>query len=156
MSCNLHSITSTSTTISSISQSYKNLVIYVKGLNCSSVNPTFAVSPNSATNFYGGQMRGRPTTTVNYINGTGLTDGGAYSNTAGTQMFNVLTIYDYANTTNYKTCTYSESYTNSSGENVGSFYSGKLASISAISSILLSVQAGATSISGTCQIYGVN
>ena len=150
------SITAVSTTISSISQSYKNLLIYVKSLQCSSVNPTFAISPNSATNFFGSEVRGRPTASVNYINGTGLTDGGAYSNSNGAKMFNVLTIYDYANATNSKTVTYSESYYNSSGEEVGSFYSGKLNSSSAISSILLSVQAGATAITGTCQIYGVN
>ena len=146
-------LSGSSTTVSSISSSYKDLLIIVQGITSNS-HTIINFAPNGTANF--GGLR------ISTYNGAATTTVLASSNILGNQAYNannsngvfVLRINDYALTTNYKVCTGSEGFITNDPYNTSTLYNGALFSTSAISSFTCSMSG--TFSAGTIKVYGVN
>jgi len=155
------SLSGASTTISSISGSYKDLVIYVRDWYSSS-NSNVLVTVNGDTTaanyqtWYAGSVNGNTVTTYGENNNVGFSmDGIGSHNGANNDNFSVLYFPDYANTTTRKVFTSTNGYVNATGKvicNSSTYYSGTVA---AISSMRFLVTVGSWS-GGSVLIYGVN
>jgi hypothetical protein len=152
-------ITSATTTISSISGSYNYLLIYITNLGTTNANPNLAITFNGASTFQGINSTAYDATAAAQfaLNNSALTNAShPYSGAVGGQyQSNVITLNNYSNTTQYKPITYNETFYNSSGQQVSSFYTGKLKTTSAITSMTVT-WGGTTGITGTVLIYGGN
>lgn len=147
-------ISTISTTISSISGSYKNLHIVLRNPICASVNPTISFSPNATNNFYGSWVAAG--TASSSTGGTAITDAVTQAGASPQgNITSVLKIFDYANTTSNKAVQWNHNY-NDTSFNRGSIVFGYLLSTSAITSLRFDFSAGATAQSGTILIYGEN
>lgn len=149
-------ISTVSTTISSISQSYKNLVILLKNPKCDSVNPVVSFSPNATNNFYGAWSQG--TTNAQVTTASAITDGRTTSGNANYTQTSVLKIWNYAATDTQKAIQWNHNFyeIGGTGTFTGTIVYGTLNSNSAISSLKFDMSATATNISGTIYIYGEN
>jgi len=155
------SLSGASTTISSISGSYKDLVIYVRDWYSSS-NSNVLVTVNGDTtaanyqSWYAGSVNGNTVSTYGENNNVGFSmDGIGSHNGANNDNFSVLYFPDYANTTTRKVFTSTNGYVNATGKvicNSSTYYSGTVA---AISSMRFLVTVGTWS-GGSVLIYGVN
>lgn len=143
-----------STTVSSISGSYKNLVIQVQGLAMSASNPTVTATVNGSNLFTGSYIMGHATATTGYIGAGALQSGITVS--GGGNVNNILTIYDYASTTNYKPVTYHETFYSSDSQQTSVFYQGRFTTNSAISSFTIAYTGASGTVSGSIKVYGVN
>ena len=146
-------LSGSSTSVSSISSAYKDLLIIVQGITSNS-HTIISFIPNNTANF--GGLR------ISTMSGTATTTVLAASNILGNQAYNannsngvfVLRINDYALTTNYKICTASEGFITSDPNVVSTFYNGQLNATTAISSFTCSMSG--TFSAGTIKVYGVN
>jgi hypothetical protein len=144
-------LSGTSTTISSIDQTYRNLEIIVSGMRNGGNRITIA--PNADT----GITRSQGTSSGSSV---GLNVG--YLQIAGQQLgvFDAntnafaATIHNYASTTAFKPYSVCATFTNTSGTALGSFNGGGIATTSAITSLVFDAD-GNTFTSGTVLIYGV-
>lgn len=152
-------ITSATTTISSISGSYNYLLIYITNLGTTNANPVLAITFNGASTFqgvwssaYDGNVLAQAA-----LNNSALTNANyPYSGSGGASyQSGVITLNNYSNSTHYKPITYNETGYNSSGQQFTTFYTGKLKTTSAITSMTVT-WGGTTGITGTVLIYGGN
>lgn len=146
-------LSGTSTTISSISQSYTDLYIYVYGITGASNNGTLDIQPNSSGSItYQVCLQGNVTPTE--FDATVLRCWSGYNGLA-TDSNNAWygVIRNYAGSTS-KPFFGTGYFMNNSSVSKGLFQSGAILTTSAISS--LQVGNGVGMNSGTCKIYGVN
>jgi hypothetical protein len=151
------SLTGSATTVSSISQSYKQLVVYVKdfSFNATSYLRVEFNSDTTTTNYLQAVDRAGPGGAANYVanNTAGITTNG-YDVNAPVDQFSVITLFDYANTTTRKVAT-SVTVSTTGGEpiaitNVNLAWKGT----AAIDQLVFRSTAGSFT-AGTIEIYGV-
>jgi hypothetical protein len=144
-----------STTISSISQDYENLEIVISGVDLST-DSNITIKPNDVatdvdrvfTRFDNGSVALTSGTFESIINYAGNNaDSGSTRNAA------VLTIYNYADTSFFKTWTMPGTYTNTGAALVAFMQAGMIETASAITSLVFST--GSTFTAGQVKIYGV-
>jgi len=153
-------LSSTSTTISSIDQTYTNLVIFVSGVNLSASNE-MRIKPNnsgSITDNCGlGRQDGFGTGIVGATNDDirlDYTSGTRDIGSANTDNFFSFLINNYASATTYKTFNGNGGYNNSGGNRCAFLEGGIFKSNTAITSLVLTA-GGATFNAGTVKVYGV-
>ena len=132
-------LSGSSTTISSISQNYKNLLVIMKNAtNSNNATPRFKLNGSG--------------TYVTFINGNGISSptNGGFADVGTNFPIAVFNVYDYANTNSYKTATFSSYQTALSIIGVTTAIDN-----SAITSIVFEIGAGTWS-GGTVLIYGVS
>jgi hypothetical protein len=149
-------LSSTSTTISSISQSYKRLVIYFRDVSQNTTGGYLQVRPNNTANTsYNTFKNGNATAWTNpspyygdiYVTGDNTPNSG-YLQVA------TLTIDNYANTTASKPF-YGYGTSFAGGVQGSSFTTGTVDITAAVSSLVIKFSNGGT-ISGTVLVYGVS
>jgi len=146
-------LSGTSTTISSISQAYTNLIIEI-------LNPTFAssasailITPNSVDNvFWGNFLESTGTSVATVVGGNFYASSFNQSTTAATYQ-SVTTVYDYA-TTNVKPV--NSTAVGSRPAIASSFCVGGFSYTTAISSLKIFNSNSTSFNGGTVYIYGVN
>jgi hypothetical protein len=149
-------LSGSSTTISNINQTYKNLQVLIFGYT-TTANAYLTVAPNSASNVDGTRIE---------INSTTV-QGDSYNNdeikfnyntaflSTGDKKTSLFIIYDYASTTQYKPFSGSYAYQKGNDSNmIGGVIGGMIDTTSAISSLQIKINTG-TFNSGTVLIYGV-
>jgi hypothetical protein len=149
-----------STTISSISGSYKNLYVEVEGVTNATANGIFRIAPNGATNLtmYNGLscVDGTQGTYGRDLNYLRLSDNaGQLTRTDSSNSWFVL-FSNYANTTYNKVFTAQGYYVGAAtSTSVTEYTTGIYKSTSAITSLEFSNSGGNLS-TGTVRVYGVN
>ena len=140
-------LSGTSTTISSISGSYNNLIIFIRGVTWNA-NAILRIRPNNVA----ASMQGF------YLDNTGVDEMRAYNGGSPTYAGNalsnyVLQIFDYTNTTSHKPCSFIGNVSNTN--NLTNIF-GTIDTTSAITSLVIQTVAGTSTFStGTVLIYGV-
>jgi hypothetical protein len=149
-------LSGTSTTISGISQSYKNLFIEVFGATWNTSNAQFqfefgiASSQSSLLHCDGfGHFATYLATT------TTVDDGIAQLTRTGGQNYFALTLFNYADTSSYKTGFLKSTFQTSNGNGRVGMFDIAIASNTAINSFLVKF-GGQTMTAGTVRIYGVS
>jgi hypothetical protein len=142
-----------STTISSISQSYTNLLVQIFGMTNDTANGIFSVKLNNTAAIYGSSIQ--LVTVANLSNGT-LGSGSAISRTVNQNAYTLL-INNYTNPTG--TQFIPVSFYGIAVDNAGSAYTGTninaaLAGSAAVTSLVFS-NAGGNFSGGTVKVYGV-
>jgi hypothetical protein len=141
-----------STTISSIDQTYKSLIVQIFGVTNATAAGTFRCAPNSQTALstsFGMDGSGSVTTyAAEYIR---FSSTSATWNNADSDNAMVLTIFNYADTVSQKPFHIYGGYRNANGMNFG----GYVKTATAISSLVFSNTGGNFS-TGTVKIYGAN
>lgn len=152
------SLSGTTTTISSISGSYRNLVIRLEDLVTSgNVNVFLRFNSDTASNYRYAQINSQD---FNTVNSSGADTGLAFIttlNSTGTDASANITIFDYANTAAYKTVQFvAIGLSPISSPTIRSFSGGGgWVNTAAVNSV--SIIAGSTAtLTGTYYIYGVN
>lgn len=157
---------SSTTTVSSISQSYKKLVVYVRDFWPSGSTAQMSMyfnGFNSSSNYFGTQWGARGSTA---FNGQGLSNNSGFDLTAGfsnylynnnTDNFLVVTIEDYSNTTTKKPVSWQINAPNDAATLVNAMGIGHSVNVndSAISSISFNTNSGTWS-NGSILVYGVS
>jgi hypothetical protein len=160
------SMSGSTTTVSSISQSYKSLIIYVRDFYTSTNTSQISMylnGYNSSASYYGIQWGVRASTNMSFNpmsnnNGFDLTAGFAnYLYQGNTDNFMVINIPDYANTTTKKPLSWQLNAPNESATVINACGFGHSVSVNdaAISSISFNTNAG-TWANGSILVYGVN
>jgi hypothetical protein len=153
------SLSGASTTVSSISTSYKDLVIYLKDFYGSASSGMGLRLNNNSTsgNYHYILAAAFAASSTNYFGGSDsmVPFAGSTLQGAANDNFAVFTIYDYANTTTRKNVFLTASTTNLNGDKtatmVSSHYSGAIAAITDVTFLPTS----GTWSGGTIEIYGV-
>jgi hypothetical protein len=152
-------LSGTTTTISSISGSYKNLYILIKDFNVAS-NTNMLVRLNgdaTAANYQQGVFRAASATNSPYgdNSSTGI-DPTGYAFKASTNDFVVaMTINNYAATDTFKSVTSSAAFTTNASDPAVCWNTASYKTTTAISSLGIFTTVG-TWVSGTVLVYGVN
>lgn len=147
-------LSGTTTTISSIDQSYVYLYILIYGMTASASFPA-EVRPNGGANFSGVRMIGTSTNTiVNQANNTWINLNYTDNASSGGNNSHVITIHNYASTTRYKPIHSVGSWETPSATDRQQL-GGTLTTNSAITSIDVNTGNAATFSGGTVKIYGV-
>jgi hypothetical protein len=150
-------LSGSSTVISSISQSYKDLEIVISGVTTTSNQSAFRIAPNGSTSISDYAM-------VRNIAGTGASAVGStagYIDSYSAVQYNnssnafVLTIYNYADATYNKAFDWNGFFTNSDPVKMSFSAGGGINTASAISSLTISPSANSFT-AGQVKIYGVN
>ena len=161
------SMSGATTTVSSINQTYKKLVVYLKDFYPSGGTAQMALYMNgfnSGNSYFGGQWGARGSTAFDVqgmSNNSGFNMTAGFSNyliTSQTNNFAVVTFEDYANTDSRKIVTWQIGATNDAGTIVNAFGIGTNygdISQSAISSISFNTNSGSWS-AGSILVYGVS
>jgi hypothetical protein len=149
-------LSGSSTTISSISGSYRNLYMYIYGSNNGTNNYRWNIAPNNVTNSVDYSMTrciGGSATTVGetstYLQPYSAL-GSGNTNNAGTFIF-----YNYASSTNYKPISFSGFFRNGDPANFSFEGGGAFTSNTAISSLVIYSSVGSFT-AGTVLLYGEN
>lgn len=154
------SLTGASTTVGSINQTYKDLIVIISGMSGATTGQDFRCAPNGTTNIVYQTSNGRFSGTsyddgesAGYIN---FTDGSGHSNTTTVNAW-TLRISQYAATDKRKPFAFSGYYqSNQAGTPLASIQAGGgIDTTTAISSLVFSMQSGNLS-TGTVLVYGVN
>ena len=142
-----------STTISSISQSYKNLYIIAQGVLMNG-SAGIDLLPNNAA-----------TATYSYIKNASVANGnnnniflsanGGILATGGLNAWGTI-IYNYTSTVYYKNFNWNGVYVNGSSTNESTFGGGALRTTSAITSLVFACGGGQLFTGGQVLVYGVN
>ena len=154
------------TTVSSINQTYKKLVIYVRDFYPSGTTAQMSMyfnGFNASVSYYGGQWGVRAGTAFNVV---GMTNNSGFNLTAGfsnylynnnTDNFLVVTIEDYANTTTKKPVSWQINAPNDAATLVNAFGIGHSVDVNdtAISSISFNTNSGSWT-NGSILVYGVS
>ena len=151
------SASGSSVTVSSINQTYKDLVIITRGLSVGS-NPTVSLRLlNSATQYTAG-VRGinnaATNSTVSFTDYLYLNSGSDFG--SSTNNTSAVLIKNYADTSYYKPLFFATFWTNSSSQQNGMSTGGANTSNSAISSFVLFQNGGGSFSGGQILVYGVN
>ena len=151
-------LTGASTTISSISGSYTNLLILIYGVTNNTANGNFSLTFNALgnnNNYYVTQYNNNGTTATRNANNDAIFFNLAadqYSRTSANNYI-ALSVSNYASATTYKGLSLNGYYVGNSF-NEGLIGGGGLNVTAAITQIVLS-NSGGTFSAGTCLIYGV-
>ena len=144
--------------LNTISGSYKNLQFVARNINPNGDRTLRARFNNLTTSIYNA-------ITITNINGTAATaaytaeDKFVLTATTGQSPLTgplIIDIYDYANTTSFKTITAQFNHLNNSGQVSQMWLSGTIRTNNAIDQLTLSLSAGDFVASGTYTLYGVN
>ena len=148
-------LTGASTTISSISQSYKALLVYIYGVTNATADNSFFVHPNSVTNtaYTTGTINGTANNSA-ASNGIPLYWNGNPDRTSSNNA-STLWIYNYASSTNYKNHTVNSVYQKSGSVIEYNSFGGGIITNTAITALKF-ISSGGSLSSGTVLIYGVN
>lgn len=152
-------LSGTSTTISSISGSYVNLLIFIYGVNLSASNE-IRLKPNNSGSItdncglarqdgFGTGSLGATNDDIRLDYSSGTRDVGS----GNTDNFWSFLINNYASASTYKTFNGNGGYNNSGGNRIGFLEGGIFKSNTAISSLVLTA-GGATFNAGTVLVYG--
>lgn len=149
-------LSGTTTTISSISQSYKNLYVQIEKVNPNSGTLFFA-NIGAGGNVYGNDFQSNNTTNTNRQNQTALQlSGNAQSlMNSNTDNFFSFTVENYASTTAYKLYSFIGTFYTAGDVNIAVQGTGGVRSASAITSLSFNIN-GNTFNGGTVRVYGVN
>jgi len=142
------------TTVSSISQSYKNLYIEINSMSVTAFNPTINYLTNAAAVIIYGQQAAAATG-VNYYSTAGtLGNAQNYANLSTNNKAN-WTIFDYTDAANNKPSFFNQRWINEGGSPI--YFQGGMATshTAAVTSISMTVSTG-TFNGGSIKIYGVN
>jgi hypothetical protein len=145
----------TSTTISSISGSYKNLYVEMSGLTHNTSQCSGTLQFNSSALNYVLYQSPQATTTISTV----LTMNNGVSNWDHTSADNffTMTIYNYASSTTFKNVEITQIYNATGGGGMKSYVAiGGISSTTAISSLVFGNNDGKTAQTGTIKVYGVN
>jgi hypothetical protein len=153
------SLSGATTTISSISQSYNHLFLYIYGMTNATASGSFRIAPNGNTgitnNFGSGNSASVVTSVPNsylYPFGSDITFVrpllSSNANAIG------LTIHNYSSTAGYKSFSSSGVALNSASTQIATFGSGGIQTASGITSLDFS-NAGGNMSTGTILLYGV-
>ena len=153
-------LSGSSTTVSSISGSYKNLYVIVTGMTNATANGAFRVAINGSTNtsssggvFYANAAGGQAILYNDYTSRYAGNNSGLLRTDANNSM--MFTIFDYASTTAPKLFQSIVSGLDGNSSNYFQQLSGGYNSNSAVTSMVFSNSGGNWS-TGTVLIYGVN
>jgi hypothetical protein len=144
----------TSTTISSISGSYKNLYVELSGVT-HNVDCTVTLQFNSSALNYVFYQSPQNTTVVS----TALTLNNGVNGNLGSSADNffTMTIYNYASATAFKNVELTQIYNSVSAGGMKAYVAdGGVSSTTAISSLVFGNNGGGTATAGTIKVYGVN
>jgi hypothetical protein len=149
-------LSATTTTVSSISQSYKHLYIEILGIDTSNFNPTINYQTNGNALIWNAHQAAAATPT-GYYNTSGTVGnaqnyGGNYgSGTNKAAMF----VYDYTDAVNQKVGTFTQRWVNEGGAPI--YFNGQLTTghTGAMTSFSMVVSTGSYD-GGTIKVYGVN
>lgn len=148
-------LASTTTTISSISQSYRDLAIFIDNWTLNA-NVRLDISPNSdnSANRY---RENRQASTYSYRDTTEIRPNTQTNNAATGAQNNyfMLYIYDYTNTSAYKMYFGTGQTLDTASARVNETAIGTFTSLSAISSLNIKSSNGTATIGGSVRIYGV-
>jgi len=147
-------LSASTTTVSSISQSYKHLYIEVLGIDTSAFNPTINYLTNSGGLYFSGfQSTGG---TPSLYQTSGMTVGNA-QNYGGSQPVNKSAIwfYDYTDATNRKVGIFDHYWVNEGGSPIYIFGQIVTSHTAAMTSFSMTVSTGSYD-AGTIKVYGVN
>jgi hypothetical protein len=150
------SLSSTATTISSISASYKNLVIVVRDFYSSTTSGlSLRLNGNSTSNVYGSWYIGMDSTTP-VVNATSQTlIKTPLTRTTDENTFAYFEIFDYTNTMNKRGTLHTQTELVADSRNAQGGFFARITS--AINSITITTEGGTATLSGgTYIIYGVN
>lgn len=152
------SLTGATTTISSISQDYVNLLVLVSGVTNATANGRFRVAPNNQTNISGQYIANRASgglqgANSDYIYLSSPSASYPMLRTDANNAFSLL-ISGYASTSAYKTITLSSNSLNDLGDQSQIIGGGAINTTTAISSLVFSNTGGNLS-TGTVLVYGV-
>ena len=147
------------TTISSISGSYKSLYAYIHGVTISNLGADIWINPNSSSTIttQGGLQNDNGSATFAQPAGAStlrLNQGIPILNTGGVNAW-ALTINNYASATTVKTHDLYAGYRKNGGTDVSYMVAGYINTTSAITSLVFTVGSG-TYNGGTVLLYGVN
>lgn len=145
------SLSGASVTISSISQSYKDLVIYVYGMTNATADGAFQIKINGAQNGY--MNRISDGTAAKVTSGTNWTTGANLNRTLSSNSF-YYRISNYTQTATWKPVIGYGFFDATSG-NSAQFWAGFDVSTAATTSLNL-INSGGNLSTGTCLIYGVS
>jgi hypothetical protein len=146
-----------STTISSISGSYKQLVAYIYGVNGTSTGYEMIIEPNGTSSICTGvfMQNQNSVAAVSYRTASSISISALSKNT--TNNATTLVIDNYASSTNYKPFQYYGFVENSGGAGVQACeLAGAIISNTAVSSLKFSCLVTGTFNAGTVLLYGVN
>lgn len=152
-------LSGSTTTISSISQSYKNLVIQVYGITASA-DGYITFRPNASTTIcdYSGAYNEATIGTGIFANASSTFNMGIaaaqFLSTSDANSF-TINIQNYSDTTAYKPFTYVGGYVDNASKLCSGSGGGQIKTTSAISSVVFNSGANTMS-TGTVKIYGVN
>ena len=148
------SLTGATTTISTINQTYKNLVAVIYQVTNATGDGAFRCAPNGSTGIttFTGTRLDMNQSNENYLFITGPTSS-SIDRTQNTNAF-YFTIYDYANTTYFKPYSLGGTFHLSGHGGAGVNYAGAIKTTSAITSLVFSNSGGNLS-TGTVLLYGV-
>jgi hypothetical protein len=151
------SLTGASVTISSISASYKDLVLIIRDWYTSGANRQLRIRFNgdSGNNYFVLQLSQTTSTPGNSFNQDSGIGVQSQSSTSDVKNAGYFHIPDYANTNSEKICRFSVHSTNNSAAKNAGVGSGAWDDVSAINSITIGLNADNFS-GGTYILYGVN
>lgn len=145
-----------STTISSINQTYNDLLILTRNVNVFHSNDNIKIQFNGTANQFYGRLAlnegGAATNTV-WTNTDVRIDLNKATWSSGGSNSLAMKIYSYANTTAYKAIDAAGMFTSNNGDLNAGMFAGAVLSNSAISS--MTIFTGSTFTGGTVLIYGV-
>ena len=147
-------LSGTSTTVSSISQSYKDLFVLV--VNQIGGGGQILLKPNNVANCYGSGMtsnNGGASSAYTIYNDQLGTN--AYANTSDATNFYMVYINNYASTTAYKPFQYQGGHLTDASVRHNAFSNGYLMSNNAVTSMVVGRESGSFS-AGTILVYGVS
>lgn len=150
------SISGVTTTISSISQSYTHLYIWIYGLTNATSDSNLYVKPNGSNNVYATHFNAQALTLEN-ANATAIIPSGNRSLVrTSANNSSAIMIYNYSSTVAWKVVQANSIIQPNGGGTVGTAFFGGIATTSAISSIAITNDNAVSYSTGTCLIYGVN
>ena len=156
-------LSGTTTTVSSIPNTYKQLQIIVRGLKPQSIDTVFALRLNgdTANNYFSIWQVTSSSTGQTFNQGYYSINTNGLSNDTDAQYNSAwITLPDYATTTNYKTIQSLDfskyAYAGATQNWSASLRYGAYASTSAVSSISIYVSGTGGATAGTVYVYGVN
>jgi hypothetical protein len=151
-------LSGTSTTISSINQSYKNLYIEVYGATWNTADDSCAFQTNLASALTVRKLNTASVSTPQTLESriTGLDDGAQNQKRTGGNNFFAFYFNNYSSTTDYKTFTILGAYEGGSSGGRLLAFSGGAASDTAINQFIFLTGNEYTLTAGTIKVYGVN
>jgi hypothetical protein len=153
------SLSGSSTAISSIPSTYKNLQLVIKSAESNSTANVLSFTVNSITNYnyigqWGNNLTGVAANSTGFSTSPVKLTATNLRNSNSSSCF-VIDFFDYANTTTSKEGRFTGSYL--IGTNYGEFNNGGFSvnDTAAISSITIAIAGGSTFSAGTALLYGV-